>query len=77
MKAPTKAFAKSLASQSQGAGKPESIEVQKLRSGGPTMTVPGEGKVEMPPEAMKQNGAGRAERLASRFCEPMSRFGGS
>lgn len=76
MKAPSKNFAGSLAGQSQGAGKPEMPEVQSLRQGGPTMTVPGEGKVAEPPEAMKQNGEGRAERLASKYTGPMSRFGG-
>lgn len=77
MKAPSKNLAGSLASQSQGAGKPEEANVSGLRSGGPTMTVPGEGGVKRPPAAMTQNGDGRAERLASKYTEPMTRFGGA
>lgn len=77
MKAPSKNFAGSLASQSQGAGKAEDPSVTMQRSGGPTMTVPGEGKVAYPPAHNMQNGEGRAERLASKYCAPMARFGGS
>ena len=70
MKAPSKDFAKSVASQSQPGRGAESISVTKLKgSAQASMVVPGSGKVERAP--------GHAhERCASNYTDPMSRFGG-
>jgi hypothetical protein len=74
MPQPKQGFARSLRTQNQGTGREEPPPmVQQQRRGGPTMTVPGEGKVCPPPG--RQTG-GRQERSASVFCEPMARFGG-
>ena len=76
MKVPSKNISASLRGQEQNAGKPETPMVSALRSGGPTMTVPGEGKVQAPPGEGRQTG-GRGAREACAYTAPMSRFGGS
>jgi hypothetical protein len=56
MAPPNKNFARSLRAQRQGGGRDEPPMVRQLRSGGPTMTVPGEGGVAAPPERGRENG---------------------
>lgn len=75
MKAPSKNIPADLKSQRPGepARGEENIMTQDLRSGGPTMTVPGEGGVETPPGLGMEHGG---ERSAAKYTEPMKRFGG-
>jgi hypothetical protein len=75
MKAPSKNISSSLAGQTSQANQPEEVSVSELRSGGPTMTVPGDGKVQAPPGAERQTG-GRGEREARKYTGPMRRWGG-
>jgi hypothetical protein len=67
-------FARSLRAQHQGGGRVEPpVVVKPLRSGGPTMNVPGGGKVCLSPGRQDD---GRQSRSAAQFAKPMSRFGG-
>ena len=73
MKAPSQNISKSLKGQaSKGRGN-EEISVQQQRAGGPTMTVPGDGKVETAPGTAQ---AHEGDRSAEKYAEPMSRYGG-
>ena len=69
MKAPSKNISKSLASQrAMGRGE-EQIEVSGMATGGPSMVVPGDGRVSEAP--------GREhERSARKYTDPMRRYGG-
>jgi hypothetical protein len=75
MKSPSRNISKSLATQSSKANSPEEVSVSEQRSGGPTMTVPGDGKVEAAPGTHRQTG-GRGEREASKYVDPQRRWGG-
>ena len=68
MKSPSKNISASLRGQSVKGRGNEKISVTR-QSGKPSMTVPGEGNVEMPPGS-------RHERSAAHYTDPMSRFGG-
>ncbi len=68
MAAPSKNISASLRGQrSPGRGE-EQITVASLHPG-PSMTVPGEGGIEMPPGP-------EHERCAAKYAAPMSRYGG-
>lgn len=71
MKSPSKNISASLRGQSVQARAPVTPSVSEQRTGGPTMTVPGEGKVERPPGEPRHG-----DRCAAKFTEPMKRFGG-
>jgi len=71
MKAPSKNISKSLRGQSSKGRGAEEISVQQQRGGGPTMTVPGDGKVETAP-GMAHEG----DRSAEKYTEPMKKHGG-
>lgn len=71
MKAPSKNITESLKGQGNTARSGESIDVQQQRTGGPTMTVPGDGKVDSAPGTARH-----ADRSAANYTEPMSRYGG-
>jgi hypothetical protein len=74
MAPPNKNFAGSLRTQRHGGGREQPPPtVQQLRRGGPTMTVPGEGKVAGPPGRQDE---GRQSRSAAEHAKPMARFGG-
>lgn len=75
MKAPSKNVSASLRGQSPAGRSPEAVSVTEQRSGGPTMIVPGDGKVEAPPGRGNEQ-AGMAERSAQKHVEPMKRYGG-
>jgi len=70
MKPPSKNVSASLRGQTTGGRAGEAPQVSGMKPG-PTMTVPGDGKVEMAPGTPKE-----ASRSAANFCEPQSRFGG-
>lgn len=72
MKAPSKNITKSLKGQNPMANAADGIEVQEQRSGGPTMTVPGDGLVPSAPGKARH-----ADRSAANYTGPMSRYGGS
>lgn len=71
MKAPSKNITQSLKGQNPMANSAETMDVQQQRGGGPTMTVPGDGKVDSAP-GMPKHG----DRSAAKYTEPMSRYGG-
>ena len=71
MKAPSKNISKSLKGQTSKGRGAEEMSVQEQRAGGPTMTVPGDGKVETAP-GMAHEG----DRSAVKYTEPMARYGG-
>ncbi len=71
MKAPSQNISKSLKGQSSKGRGMEEIDVQQQRAGGPTMTVPGDGKVESAPGE-----AHEGDRSAKKYTEPMKRYGG-
>ena len=71
MKAPSQNISKSLKGQASKGRGMEEMSVQEQRAGGPTMTVPGDGKVESAP-GMAHEG----DRSAEKYTEPMSRYGG-
>ena len=75
MKAPSKNITESLKGQNPSARGAETMDVQQQRAGGPTMTVPGDGKVDSAPGSDRGQG-GRGERSAGKYTEPMSRYGG-
>ena len=72
MKKPSVNVSKSLAGQRTGGRSAESISVTG-QVAGPTMTVPGEGKVQEAPGTNRNLGG---ERSAQKYTEPMTRWGG-
>lgn len=71
MKAPSKNISASLRAQNSKAGGPDTPSVTQQRGGGPTMTVPGEGKVEQAPGKVRHG-----DRCAGNYADPMRRYGG-
>ncbi len=69
MRKPVPDLAADLRRQRLPGRSPETAVAEPLRPGGPSMTVPGTGRVEAPPGAV-------APRSAARYCGPQRRFGG-
>lgn len=69
MKTPSKNISQSLAGQGAKGRGEEDITVSGLATSGPSMIVPGDGKVDPAPGAVH-------ERSASKYTGPQRRFGG-
>jgi hypothetical protein len=67
VKAPSKNISTSLKNQRIKARAPETVEVSVM-GGRPTMTVPGDGSVDVPPGQVRHS-----DRSAVKYAEPMSR----
>jgi hypothetical protein len=69
MKTPSKNVSASLRGQKVAGRGAEKVTVSAMSDSKPSMTVPGEGGVEMPVGT-------RHERSAAEYTDPMKRFGG-
>lgn len=74
MKKPVRNIAADLRGQSAPGRTSETIVTESLRTGGPTMTVPGEGGVTLPPGSTTRGE--QQQRSAALFGDAMAGFGG-